>query len=148
MSCPYCDSDQSSVIDKRAVKSSGEIRRRRKCLKCNRRYTTYERLGEVGFFVIKRDGSRQPFDISKLRSGILKALEKRPLFSSVDGIVSKIEKKIRSKQEKEIESNVIGKIVLTELKKIDSIAYLRFASVYRQFKVPGDFTKELEQLKT
>lgn len=147
MSCPYCGSSLSSVIDKRAVKSSGEIRRRRKCLKCNRRYTTYERLGEVGFFVIKRDGSRQPFDISKLRSGILKALEKRPLFSSVDEIVSKIEKKIRSKQEKEIDSKVIGQAVLGELKKIDSVAYLRFASVYRHFKDPGDFTKELEQLR-
>lgn len=147
MSCPYCGSSQSSVIDKRAVKSSGEIRRRRKCLKCNRRYTTYERLGEVGFFVIKRNGRREPYDSAKLRSGLEKALEKRPLLASLEEIVSKIEKKLKSKDKKEIESKVIGQTILLELKKIDTVAYLRFVSVYRQFKNTGDFTKELEQLR-
>lgn len=145
MNCPYCGKNQSQVLDKRAVKSTGEIRRRRRCLKCTRRYTTYERLGDLEFYVIKRDGKRQPFDIAKLRSGVVKALEKRPAFSSIDEIVAKIEKKLKSKDKKEIESKVIGQTVLTELKKIDSVAYLRFASVYRQFKDPGDFTKELEQ---
>lgn len=147
MNCPYCGSNLSSVLDKRAVKTSGEIRRRRKCLKCTRRYTTYERLGELEFYVIKRDGRRQAFDMDKLRSGVVKALEKRPLSSSIDEIISRIEKKLKSKDRKELESKIIGQTVLTELKKIDSVAYLRFASVYRQFKDPGDFTKELEQLR-
>lgn len=146
MYCPYCRFAQSSVIDKRSVKGTGEIRRRRECLKCKRRYTTYERASQVELIVIKRDGRRQPFDITKLRQGLEKCLEKRPAFSNLDAIVSKLERKIRSKDRTEIESKVIGREILGELKKTDPVAYLRFVSVYRQFKQASDFTKELESL--
>jgi transcriptional repressor NrdR len=146
MYCPYCKSDQSSVIDKRGVKGTGEIRRRRECIKCKRRYTTYERALTLELIVIKRDGKKESFDISKIRAGLSKALEKRPAFDNLEAIVSKIERKIRSKDRAEVESKLIGKEVLSELKKIDPVAYLRFVSVYRQFKQPSDFTKELESL--
>lgn len=146
MYCPFCRSVQSAVLDKRAVKGTGEIRRRRECLKCKRRYTTYERVLPVELTVIKRDGKRQPFDINKLRQGLVRALEKRPLFSDLETIVLKIERKIRSKQKIEVDSKQIGREVLIELKKLDQIAYLRFVSVYRQFKEAGDFTKELKML--
>lgn len=146
MYCPYCKSLQSAVLDKRSVKGTGEIRRRRECLKCKRRYTTYERALAVEMVVIKRDGKRQTFDTDKIRAGLIKALEKRPAFENIEAIVSKIERKIRSKDRSEIESKVIGKEVLAELKKADPVAYLRFVSVYRQFKEASDFTKELESL--
>ncbi len=146
MYCPYCRNTQSSVIDKRSVKGTGEIRRRRECLKCKRRYTTYERASAVELLVIKRDGRRQPFDIAKLRVGLERCLEKRPGFANLDAIVAKIERKVRSKDLEEIESKVIGQEVLGELKKLDPIAYIRFVSVYRQFKQASDFTKELESL--
>lgn len=146
MYCPYCKSNQSSVIDKRGVLGTGEIRRRRECLKCKKRYTTYERAITLELAVIKRDGSREDFDLNKIRSGLTRALEKRPAFENLEDIVSKIERKIRSKDRIEVESKVIGREVLAELKKVDPVAYLRFVSVYRQFKVPGDFTKELESL--
>lgn len=146
MYCPYCRFTQSAVLDKRSVKGTGEIRRRRECLKCKRRYTTYERASQVELIVIKRDGRRQPFDINKLRSGIEKCLEKRPAFDNLDAIVLKLERKIRSKDQAEIESKVIGREILSELKKTDPVAYLRFVSVYRQFKQASDFTKELEGL--
>ncbi len=147
MYCPFCRSLQSSVIDKRSVKGTGEIRRRRECLKCKRRYTTYERASAVELLVIKRDGRRQPFDIEKLRMGLERCLEKRPAYQNLDVILAKLERKIRSKEVAEIDSKVIGREVLGELKKLDQIAYLRFVSVYRQFKQASDFTKELANLK-
>ena len=146
MYCPYCKSSQSSVIDKRSVKGTGEIRRRRECIRCKRRYTTYERASEVELLVIKRDGRRQPFDTAKLRAGLERCLEKRPAIADLEGIVLKIESKIRSKDMVEVESKVIGREVLGELKKLDQIAYLRYVSVYREFKQASDFTKELESL--
>lgn len=146
MRCLYCGSDQSSVIDKRAVKSSGEIRRRRECLKCHKRFTTYERISFVETYVIKRDGRREVFDVNKIRSGLEKALEKRPGIEKVEGIVEKIEKTVRARGENEVETKLVGKLVLSELKKVDKVAYLRFVSVYRQFKDLGDFTKELQHL--
>lgn len=146
MYCPFCNSSLSSVIDKRAVKGSGEIRRRRECLKCKKRYTTYERVSDVEVYVVKRSGKRELFDRDKLRTGIARALEKRPAFESVEQIVGKIEKRVKSKGKREVESKVIGREVLTELKRVDKVAYLRFVSVYRQFKDPGDFTRELEAL--
>jgi transcriptional repressor NrdR len=146
MHCPFCQSDLSQVVDKRSVKGSGEIRRRRECLKCHRRYTTYERVSPVEYFVIKRDGRRELFDSAKLRSGLERALEKRPSVSEIDKIVGKIEKRVKSKDKKEIETKVIGREVLSELKKLDKVAYIRFVSVYRQFEDPGDFSKELKNL--
>ncbi len=146
MKCLFCGSDQSKVIDKRGVKGTGEIRRRRECLKCKRRFTTYERIGEIGFFVIKRDGKRQPFEITKLRSGIAKALEKRPEVQKVDELTTKIEQKLRAKGKNEVLTKMIGQTVLTELKRLDKVAYLRFASVYRHFEDTEDFAKELQSL--
>lgn len=146
MYCPYCQSDLSQVIDKRAVKGTGEIRRRRECLKCHKRYTTYERVLPVEYLVIKRNGRKEPFDINKIERGLQRALEKRPAAVDLAKIVSKIEKRVKSKENKEIESKVIGREVCSELKKVDKVAYLRFVSVYRQFKEPGDFTKELASL--
>ncbi len=118
MRCFFCGSDQSSVIDKRAVKSSGEIRRRRECLKGHRRFTTYERASFGEFYVIKRAGNREILDINKLKSGLLRALEKRPGVVDVDQIATKIEKKVRLKGVGEIPSRIIGQAVLIELKKI------------------------------
>ncbi len=146
MYCPYCQSDLSQVIDKRAVKGTGEIRRRRECLKCHKRYTTYERVLPVEYLVIKRNGRKEPFDISKIERGLQRALEKRPAAVDLAKIVAKIERRVKSKENKEIESKVIGREVCSELKKVDKVAYLRFVSVYRQFKEPGDFTKELASL--
>ena|SRR5258708_24378036 len=146
MRCLFCGSDQSAVIDKRAVKSSGEIRRRRECLKCSKRFTTYERAAFVEFYVLKREGRKEVFDPLKLKKGIEKALEKRPSLNQAQEIAERIERKLRAKGEMEIESKLIGKEVLLELKKLDKVAYLRFVSVYRNFNEPIDFAKELQSL--
>jgi transcriptional repressor NrdR len=147
MKCFFCGSFQSSVIDKRAVTATGEIRRRRLCLKCGNRFTTYERLVGHELFVIKRDGSKELFDRNKLVSGVEKALEKRPARESLENLVDKILNKVNVKGRKEVQSRILGKAVLSELKKTDKVAYLRFASVYRQFQGAEDFEKELEHLK-
>lgn len=146
MKCPFCQSTLSKVVDKRGVEGRGEIRRRRECLKCSRRFTTYEAVAQLEVTVIKKDGRREAFAEEKLHSGLLKALEKRPGIDRVPKIVDRIEAKIRTKRLKEIESQVIGKWVLSELKKLDQVAYLRFASVYRDFEDPRDFAKELKTL--
>lgn len=146
MKCIYCSSYLSSVVDKRGVKGTGEIRRRRECLKCHRRYTTYERVFEAGLIVLKRDGRREAFSRDKLRVGIAKALEKRPMASELDAVVGRVEASLRRKCNKEVESRDVGKMVLSELKKVDKVAYLRFASVYRQFQEVEDFAKELQRL--
>lgn len=146
MKCPFCQSSLSKVVDKRSVLGRGEIRRRRECLKCSRRFTTYETVAQLELAVIKKDGRREPFSEQKLHSGLLKALEKRPGIDRVPKIVDRIEARIRSKRLSEIESQAIGKWVLSELKKLDPIAYLRFASVYRDFGDPRDFAKEIKTL--
>ena len=146
MKCPYCASTLSKVVDKRTVLSRGEIRRRRECLKCARRFTTYEILASLEVSVIKKDGRRESFVQEKLRQGLLKALEKRPGIEKVTNIVDRIEARIRSRHLKEIPSQTLGKWILAELKKLDPVAYLRFASVYRTFSDPKDFRRELETL--
>lgn len=146
MNCPFCKSSLSKVVDKRGVDGRGEIRRRRECLKCDKRYTTYERLAELQIQVIKKDGRKEPFIEEKLRLGLAKALEKRPGLDRVSGIVGRIEGRIREKGLQEISSQKMGKWVLTELKRLDAIAYLRFASVYRTFSDPKDFKREIETL--
>ncbi len=146
MFCPYCGSDLSKVVDKRSVNGLGQIRRRRECLKCAKRFTTYEKLGELDLIVIKKDGRREVFNPEKLRLGIIKALEKRPALDQAEEIVNKIERKLRGKRLKEVSSKIIGTQVLLELKKLDMVAYMRFASVYRQFGTAQDFAKELEGL--
>ncbi len=147
MECPFCGSTVNKVVDKRSVTGTREIRRRRECLKCSRRYTTYERLAALEFLVVKRDGRKEPFCREKLLSGIVKSLQKRPGSEQAELLADKIEKKLRSKSKDLVTTKAIGQAVLTELKKIDKIAYLRFASVYRHFEDPSDFARELENLE-
>lgn len=146
MKCPFCQSSLSKVIDKRSVDSRGEIRRRRECLKCSKRFTTYETLAEVEVLVIKKDGRKQAYDREKLERGLVRALEKRPGVDKVSLIADRIEGRIRAKRLQEVPSQQLGKWMLSELKRLDPIAYLRFASVYRTFSDPKDFKRELETL--
>lgn len=146
MKCPFCKSNLSKVIDKRSVLRRGEIRRRRECLKCLKRFTTYEVLAKIEILVIKKDGKKEPFKREKLQRGLSRALEKRPGIDKVESILDRIEGRIRGKHLQEIPSQTLGKWVLSELKKLDPVAYLRFASVYRTFSDPKDFKKELETL--
>lgn len=146
MRCPYCRSNLSKVVDKRSVDSRDEIRRRRECLKCIRRFTTYETLAKVEILVLKKDGRREIFVRGKMEIGLIKALEKRPGIEKVSLILDRIEGRIRSKGLQEVPSSQLGKWMLAELKKLDPIAYLRFASVYRKFSDPRDFAKEIKTL--
>lgn len=145
MKCPFCQFEETKVVDKRDVDSL--TRRRRECLKCEKRFTTYERV-ELDLKVIKKDGSRQPFDVEKIKKGVEKACEKRQISSDqIEKIVSEIESKIyKVANGKEIESKKIGEIVMEKLKKLDKIAYIRFASVYREFADIEDFKEELKNL--
>lgn len=146
MKCPFCRSNISKVIDKRSVEKRGEIRRRRECLKCSKRFTTYEILVAVEILVIKKNGKKEPYAREKLQRGLNRALEKRPGIDKIESILDRIEGRIRTKRLQEIQSQTLGKWILSELKKLDSIAYLRFASVYRTFSDPKDFKKEIETL--
>lgn len=146
MKCPYCDHGETKVVDTR---ESGEhtIRRRRECLECGKRFTTYERVELSPIYVIKKDGSREEFDREKLRGGVQKALEKRPVKTEkVDRMIDRIEEKIRQLGEREVPSSKIGEIVIKELKKIDKVAYVRFASVYRPFADLSSFKEEIDKL--
>lgn len=145
MNCPYCGHKNSKVTDKRS--SPEGIRRRRECLKCKKRFTTYERIERTDLYVIKKDGRREKFDIKKLEAGIEKALEKRPISQEiVNKMISKIDEQIRKSGKKEVKSSVIGELVMKKLRKIDEIAYVRFASVYRQFQDINDFKQEMKEL--
>ncbi len=146
MLCPYCKSDETKVTNKRD--SQDVTRRRRECLKCEKRFTTYERV-ELDLNVIKKDGKREKFNRDKLFGGVSKSLEKRPFTTSqVDEIVSEIEANVyRVAKDKDIKSTKIGEIVMNKLKKIDKVAYIRFASVYRDFADINDFGKEIRRLK-
>ncbi len=146
--CPYCLSNQSKVVDKRAVANGEMNRRRRECLSCGKRYTTYERVEGVNITVIKKDGRRQPFMKEKLKLGIMKACKKRPISEEqIDKIVEHIEKRVRRYKSNEIKSATIGEMVIKKLKSLDKVAYLRFASVYKSFDDTKDFEKELKTLK-
>lgn len=146
MKCPYCKSYSSKVIDKRGVDGRGEIRRRRECLSCAKRFTTYEGLATLKILVVKKNGRKEEYSREKLQMGVAKALEKRPGIDRLEALVDKIEARIRLKGIKEIHSTVLGDWVLRELKKLDSVAYLRFASVYRTFENVRDFERELKSL--
>lgn len=147
MKCPFCDNDDTKVIDSRPTEEGHAIRRRRGCDKCNRRFTTYEKVEETILMVVKKDGRREAFDRSKLLNGIIKACEKRPVsMAQMEGIVSEIEKNISSSMEKEVESYDIGEMIMNQLKDVDEVAYVRFASVYRQFTDVNTFVKEIEKL--
>ena len=145
MECPYCAHTKSSVTNKRD--SPDGIRRRRECLKCRKRFTTYEKIEKSDLYVIKKDGRREKFDIKKLEGGVEKALEKRPVSQEqVKKIINEIEETIRKAGKKEIKTSIIGELVMKKLKKTDDIAYVRFASVYRQFKDIKEFKQELREL--
>lgn len=144
MKCPICGHDETKVVDSRLAGEGDSIRRRRECEKCEHRFTTHERIEEVYPLIIKKDGSRQPFDSHKILKGIQRACEKRPI--SIDVIhqmVSTLEKEIQNLGEKEIMSDVVGKMVMDKLKAIDDVAYVRFASVYRSFKDVNEFMNEI-----
>ncbi len=147
MRCIYCGSEESKVLDSRSTDETNSIRRRRECLNCGRRYTTYETVETTPILVIKNDGSRQPFDPSKIKSGLIKACEKRPVsMSQIENVVTNIEKNVQNQLLQEIKSSELGEMVMDELKKLDEVAYVRFASVYRQFKDITSFKKLLEDM--
>lgn len=147
MKCPYCNSPDTKVTDSRDTDDGTSIRRRRQCLACGRRFTTYETVEETQLRVIKKDGSRELFDRTKIRNGIIRACEKRNITSAqIEEVVNRIEKKIRNGLEPEVSTETIGRLVMDELKDLDQVAYVRFASVYREFKDIGSFMSELETL--
>ncbi|WP_027339276.1 transcriptional regulator NrdR [Halonatronum saccharophilum] len=147
MKCPYCTDVESKVIDSRSTEENTTIRRRRECLSCNKRFTTYERIDQLPIMVVKRDGSRERFDRNKVLEGLLRSCEKRPVSrEQIEGIVNSVEQRIRNTMEDEVESTVIGELVMDFLSNIDEVAYIRFASVYRQFKDIDNFRKELDRL--
>lgn len=147
MKCPYCHHLESKVVDSRYTEGHTSIRRRRECLKCGERFTTYERLEDIPLMVIKKNGQRELFDRSKLMTGLLKACEKRPISQErIDRLVSEIERELKNEMKQEIKSTEIGEMVMNKLKDVDEVAYVRFASVYRQFKDVNKFKQELERL--
>jgi transcriptional repressor NrdR len=146
MRCPWCNADDDKVVDSRPADEAAAIRRRRECLACGRRFTTYERVEEVGLVVRKRDGTKEPFDRDKLEAGIRKALSSRPVTNlAIDQMVARIETRLRRKGP-EIRSQQIGLEVLAALRKTDQVAYLRYASVYKDFEGVEDFERELDLL--
>lgn len=147
MKCPFCYVPESKVIDSRPSDSGSSIRRRRECISCGRKFTTYERVEDITLVVIKKDGSRQVFDRKKVMNGIIRACEKRPVtVEQMEKAVNSIEMQIHNKMSKEITSYEIGELVMEALKGLDDVAYVRFASVYRQFKDINTFVDELQKL--
>ena len=147
MKCPYYDNPDTKVIDSRPTEEGHAIRRRRGCDKCNRRFTTYEKVEETILMVVKKDGRREAFDRSKMINGMIKACEKRPVsMAQMEDIVNDIEKTISNSMQKEVESYDIGEMIMNRLKEVDEVAYVRFASVYRQFTDVNTFIKEIEKL--
>ncbi|MFA5635292.1 MAG: transcriptional regulator NrdR [Anaerovoracaceae bacterium] len=147
MKCPFCENNDTRVIDSRPTEEGHAIRRRRECDDCGKRFTTYEKVEEVFFMVIKKDGTREAFDRNKVLNGILKACEKRPVpIADIEKIVNDIERGLNNMMEKEIESKVIGEVIMEHLKNLDEVAYVRFASVYRQFTDVNTFAAEIEKL--
>ncbi|MBR2559708.1 MAG: transcriptional repressor NrdR [Firmicutes bacterium] len=147
MRCPFCDNEDSKVIDSRPIDEGHAIRRRRECEKCGKRFTTYEKVEVFIIMVIKKDGSREAFDRGKLLSGIIKACEKRPVtMAEMERVVDNIERGLNNLMEKEVKSSFIGELVMDNLKELDEVAYVRFASVYRQFTDVNTFIKEIEEL--
>jgi len=147
MKCPYCGHTEDKVVDSRVGRDGEFIRRRRECLGCSRRYTTYEYIEDVLPMVVKRDGRREPFDRAKLRSSILKACEKRSVgVQAVDDVIADIEARLHDRAEKETSSRELGELVMAHLQRLDQVAYVRFASVYRQFKDIAQFMDEVKGL--
>ena len=149
MLCPYCRITDSKVIESRSSEDGAVIRRRRECMACHKRFTTYEKVEERPFLVVKKDGSREQFDRSKILAGILRACEKRPVSSeTIEGTVDSIEAELRDYSDREVSSMIIGEMVMDKLQALDEVAYVRFASVYRQFTDLNSFISAIDQLKS
>lgn len=147
MKCPFCNHLSDKVVDSREGKEGQVIRRRRECLGCGRRFTSYERIDEIPYMVVKKDGNRERFDRQKVMAGLLKACEKRPVSAAMlEAIVDRVEAALQEQSEKEIAAVEVGGFVMRELKELDKVAYVRFASVYRQFRDIGEFMTELKDL--
>jgi len=147
MRCPYCKQDNDKVVDSRSSNDGSVIRRRRECESCGRRFTTHEKIEEILFFVVKKDQRREPYDRAKALGGLMKACEKRPVSAAdQEKIADELEKMLDEKYEKEVDSTVIGEFIMQKLIGIDEVAYVRFASVYRQFKDISHFMKELKSI--
>ena len=147
MKCPYCSYPESKVVDSRPADEGASIRRRRECLACHKRFTTYETMETLPLMVVKKDGSRQSFDRNKVLGGLIRACEKRPVpYHALEELVSEIEQVLQNQMDREVPSAQIGELVMERLKKLDEVAYVRFASVYRQFKDINTFMHELNKL--
>ena len=147
MKCPYCNAQDTKVIDSRPADDNSSIRRRRQCEKCGKRFTTYEKLETMPLMVIKKDRSRETYDRSKIESGIIHSCHKRPVSTQqINAMIDEIENQIFNMEEKEVETTVIGELVMRKLKQLDEVAYVRFASVYREFKDVDTFMAELGKL--
>ena len=147
MKCLYCGCEDSKVIDSRSAEEGRTIRRRRECIACGKRFTTYETIEDTPVLVVKSSGLRQAFDPQKIKNGIIKSCEKRPVsLTTIDDMVTVITKKVYNSMEQEISSKIIGEMVMDELKKVDEVAYVRYASVYRSFKDIPSFMEELQKL--
>ncbi|MBN1405814.1 MAG: transcriptional repressor NrdR [Candidatus Omnitrophica bacterium] len=147
MKCPYCGHAEDKVVDSRSSAENDSTRRRRECLKCQRRFTTYEHIEEIPLMVVKKNGQRQPFDRNKIMSGLLKACEKRPVsVQKIETLLDGIERALLKKHDKEVSSSNIGELIMKKLHDIDQVAYVRFASVYREFKDISEFMKEMKDI--
>lgn len=147
MNCPFCNYFDSKVVDSRPTDEGQSIRRRRECIKCGKRFTTYEKLEQIPLVIIKKNGTRESYDRNKILNGILRSCEKRPVsLSRIEDIVDEVEKELYNSMDKEVTSEFIGEIIMEKLKKVDEVAYVRFASVYRQFADINSFKEELEKL--
>ncbi|MEE9293160.1 MAG: transcriptional regulator NrdR [Acidobacteriota bacterium] len=147
MKCPFCTHIEDKVVDSREAKDGIVIRRRRECLGCHRRFTSYERIDEIPFMVIKKDGRREPFDRNKVLAGLRRASEKRPVSPpSLEAVADEVEAKLQDATDREISTDTIGEVVIRRLRDLDKVAYVRFASVYRQFEDVDQFMKELKGL--
>ena len=149
MKCPFCNFSESKVVDSRPAEEGATIRRRRECLSCQKRFTTYEIMERLPLIVVKKDGNRQTFDKQKLLTGLLRACEKRPVpLGTLQGVTEEIESELQNSLEREVKTSDIGEMVMRRLKSLDEVAYVRFASVYRQFKDINTFMDELNKLLT
>src|SRR3954467_465867 len=147
MLCPFCGNVEDKVVDSRESKEGESIRRRRECLNCGRRFTSYERIDEIPYMVVKKDGSREPYDRNKILGGLRRACEKRPIsVAQLESIADQIEKNVQDSTDRKVHTSEIGKIIMRRLKAIDKVAYVRFASVYLEFEDVGEFMSELKNL--
>ena len=147
MKCPFCGHLGDKVVDSRESKEGEAIRRRRECLSCGRRFTSYERIDEIAYMVIKKGGTRERFDRQKLVAGLLKACEKRPVsMAAIEGVADRVEALLQERPDKEMSTDDIGGLVMDDLRRLDKVAYVRFASVYRHFRDIGEFMSELKDL--